>query len=116
MPLDSVVSEVLNIYEMYDYYIDGAGFNKQNFFELLESTINDSDSLEDFKKLIDETENLKVTAFRANLGEGSAVLIVIISKDHINMIAFSNIYDPSSIQTGPFRKDKFERWFKSLLN
>ncbi len=115
LPLDSVVNEVLNYYDQYDYYSDGAGFNKDEFLNFFEANDNDSEVWRNFKTKINEIEDLTVYAFRAHLEEGSGILVISISKNNVNVVAFSNIYDSSSIGTYSSSRDKFKKWFKSLL-
>ena len=68
------------------------------------------------KKSIVEIEELTVFALKDNLGRGSVVLIVLINSRGVDMVAFTNNFESDAIHTSPYDKQKFEKWFNSLLN
>ena len=116
VPLENVTSEVLEFYDLYKYYFDASGFSKDGFFEFVEGFGGKLDELKDLKKRISEIEDLSVFAFRANLGRGSIILVASIDKKDINMIVFSNAYEPDFNTTYRSDREKFARWFRTLLN
>lgn len=111
VPLNDVTEEVLTFYNHYDYYFDFSGYNKKRFVKEINYGFNDWDWIYDIK-------NLTVFALRSNTGRGSAVLILCISKDNVNMIIFSNdiLLNSNPQTTGSYEKDKFVSWFKTILN
>jgi hypothetical protein len=98
------------------YYYDGTGYSKSNIFETLEKYSGNSKNWALSKKDIIEIEELTVFALKDNLGQGSVVLIVLISSKGVDMIAFTNNFELDAIDTSPNDKQKFEKWFNSLLN
>ena len=117
IPLEDVTNEVLEFFDHYDVYYDGAGFTKEGFFKMIESSQsykNSNAPWKDLKKKIYEVNELTVFAFRHNLGKGSVVLVMCISKDNINLITFSNNYERDAILT--VDREKFAKWFETLLN
>ena len=119
VPLDSVTSKVLEFYDHYDYYYDGAGYNKDGFvksFEGSQSYKNSSTSgWKNFKKKIYEIKDLSVFAIRLNSGQGSVVMVLCVSKENVNMLVFSNTYEKDAIPIIPYEREKFAKWFKTLL-
>ncbi len=119
VPLDSVSSKVLEFYDHYEYYYDGAGYNKDGFvksFEGSQSYKNSSTSgWKNFKKKIYEIKELAVFAIRVNSGHGSVVMVLCVSKENVNMIVFSNTYEKDAISIIPYEREKFAKWFKTLL-
>jgi len=116
VPLENVTSEVLNFYDLYKYYLDVSGFSKDGFFEFANKFGINSADLKDFKKRIYEIEELTVFAFRANFGRGSTILVANISKKDINMVVFTNAYEANCISTYESDRDKFARWYRTLLD
>ena len=106
LPIENVTSEVLNYYDFYKYYSDGSG----------ERYNENSENWESLKKSIIEIEELTVFALKDNLGKGSVILVVLISSKGVDMVAFTNNFELDAIDTSPYDKDKFEKWFNSLLN
>jgi len=116
VPLKNVISEVLNFYDQYEYYYDYSGFSKERFFEFVEKFENNSKDWKIVKKKINEIEDLMVFALRDNLGRGSVVSVICFSKDNVNLIIFSNTYEPDCLLTYSTRREKFANWFRTLLN
>lgn len=109
VPINRVTNEVLSFYDHYDLYYDFAGFSKERFIDEMDYGFDDWEWLNDIN-------DLTVFALRSNTGEGSVVLIMCISKNNINMIIFSNNVEGSFQLTLASDKDKFAKWFKTLLN
>ncbi|MBQ4819163.1 hypothetical protein [Aquimarina sp. MMG016] len=116
IPIENVTDEVLNYYEFYDFYSDGSGYSKSNFLKMLEKYIDGSDDEHYLRKLINDTEKLTVFALKDNLGQGSVVLIIIINSRGVDIVAFTNNLEADSILATPYDKEKFKKWFNSLLN
>ena len=116
VPLDRVTSEVLKFYDYYEYYYDGAGYSKASFGSYFEEIGDNTEGWNNFKKMINETDELTVFAFRINLGRGSNVLVLSIDNSNVNIIAFSNSYDRDAIDAESWDRSKFTRWFNSLLD
>ncbi|MCL1969654.1 MAG: hypothetical protein FWF65_08935, partial [Bacteroidetes bacterium] len=116
LPLDNVTSEVLNFYDQYKYYYDLAGFSKDGFFEFVKKSEKNSIDWKQLKKKIENIEDLTVFAFRGNLGRGSVVFIMCISKDDVNMLLFSNTCEADAIITSNYNREKFANWFRTLNN
>lgn len=110
--IDKVTDEVLKFHEVYDGYYDLSGYSKEEFMKESAYGFAKSDWLT-------EINELTVFAIRANSGNGSYVVVMCVSKNNVNAIIFSN----SAIEGGGhfnlaagIEKDKFVRWFKTLLN
>ena len=111
--LNNVTREVLIFYEQYRNYLDYSGFSKDRFIEMFDY------GFEDWSWLYD-IEELTVFALRSNDGQGSVVLVMIVSKENVNTLIFTNSYERGVMSTynGSIasEKDKFTRWFRTLLN
>jgi hypothetical protein len=109
VPLNNVTKEVLTFYDQYKFYYDYSGFNKDRFIESFEYGFDDWEWIYDIEKST-------VFALRSNLGRGSVVLVMCISKNNINTIIFSNIIDDDFVMTHSSNRDKFAKWFMTLLD
>jgi hypothetical protein len=111
--LNNVIKEVMNFYDQYDYYYDFSGFDKNTFIDKFE---NNDDSWE----WIYEIDSMTVIAMRTYIesiiGGGSAVYIICIDNDSIDLIVFSSVYDTGCTTTSSYRRDRFQNWFRALLN
>ncbi len=118
VPLENITSEVLNYFDHYQLYHDGAGYSKNNFLKVIEKYGDKTESWKNFKQMILKIETLTVFAIRSNTGEGSEILIICITKDNVNFVSFSNNYESGSqmiIHVESERK-KFAKWFETLMN
>ncbi|MBK8611877.1 MAG: hypothetical protein IPL84_18585 [Chitinophagaceae bacterium] len=117
---DDIPNKVLEFYDYYKFYYDGSGYNKEGFFKFFEDSksYNSSSSTRwgTLKKKINEINDLEVFAYKDNLGQGSVILVMCVTRDNVNLIVFSNNYEPNAILTGSYNKQKFLSWFKTLLN
>lgn len=113
VPISEVTDEVLKFYEMYDRYYDYTGFSKKRFIEEFDFGFEDW-------KWIEEINELSVVAMKSNTGEGSVILVLCVSSENINMLLFTNHYMGSNYQRtlsySSEEKEKFKRWFKTVLN
>ena len=109
VPIDKATNEVLKVYDLYSFYYDLAGYTKERFIEEM------SDDNNDWKWLNDINE-LTVFAFRSNDGKGSYITVMCVSKNNVNAIIFSNVMSGSFQMTTETDKEKFAKWFKTLLN
>ena len=123
IPKEKVLDKLLEYFETYDYYFDGTGYTKNNFFSQLEG-FNSNDgtenkSWEDFKKAITETSDLTINCIKNNLGGGSNVLVLIVNKEKVDVISFSNALSRGPISTSNGRiddkKTRFIKFYKSLI-
>lgn len=118
--LENVTDEVLEFYDHYEFYYDGAGFSKEGFFKMFEGSQSYKNSntsqWKDFKKKIDKINDLTVFAFRSNSGKGSVILVLCVTKENVNLITFSNTYEADSQLTYSTDREKFAKWFKTLLD
>jgi len=114
VPLNNVTEEVLLFCDQYDRYYDFSGFSKEGFIKFFKTR---DFGFEDWKGIYD-IKDLEVHALRANLGGGSVVVVVCISKKNVNMLIFTNhpIYELEAHYNLTFDKRKFLAWFKTLLN
>lgn len=120
VPIDDISSKVLEFYDHYEYYYDGAGYSKDGFvksFEASQSYKNSSTSgWKNFKKKIYEIKDLAVFAIRLNSGKGSEVMVLCISKENVNTLVFSNTYGRDALFTHSSDREKFAKWFETLLD
>lgn len=112
IPIENVTEEVIKFYDHYDFYHDGSGYNKENFFKMFERLGANSNNWEGFKESVKNIEQLTVFALRDNTGQGSVVIVIFITKQNINVVAFSNSYKEDSILT--YDKKRFESWIETL--
>ena len=119
VPLENVTNKVLEFYDSYKFYYDGSGYSKDGFFKMFESSQSyknfNTSRWKDLKKKIYEMDSLTVIAFRSNLGQGSVILVMCISKENVNLISFSNNYEQDAMLTFSTEREKFSKWFKTLL-
>ena len=93
------------------YYYDGTGFTKEEFI------IKMSDGKDEVAdSWINEIDALTVLAMKVNIDYGSAIMIMIISKENADMVSFTNYLDIGAENATPYKRQKFEKWFKTLLN
>ncbi len=114
VPLEDVSNEILKFYDHYDFYIDGAGYNKDTFFKEIGKYGGNTQSWNDFKNEIRKIEKLTVFAMRANSGKGSEILVIFITKDNVNVLTFTNSYKSSAQIRYPHEREKFENWLETL--
>lgn len=111
VPIETVVKEALIFYKQYDYYFDRAGYSKENF-------IRQNNRIMDDWSWISKINKPTALAIRGNTGRGSVIMVLYISDKNINVVLFSNdmLADKNAQRTSDYEKDKFEEWFKTLLN
>jgi hypothetical protein len=109
VPINNVTREVLEFYDQYELYLDYSGFSKDRFIESFDYGFDDWSWLYDINELT-------VFALRSNSGRGSIVMVMCISNNNVNTIIFSNNYEPGCIFTHSTGREKFLRWFRTLLN
>ncbi len=117
IPYNNVTKEVLEFYDLYKFYFDFTGFNKD---ELKKIAIEKYNHDEKDWNWINDIEERAVFAFRTPIEGGSAIILWCIDKNNFHMVIFSNVYDSGANMTynGEMRSDRerFEKWFKTLLN
>ena len=116
VPISDVTVEVMKFYDHYELYYDFTGFTKDAFLNSLPGGF----SLDEKKKL-DDIEELTVLAERTNLGQGSVVFVMCVGKNNLNAVVFSNTALISGMDfrltySSDSEREKFTRWFKTLLN
>ena len=114
VPLSEVTEEVLKFYDRYELYYDFTGFTKETFLNSLQGGFTSEQ-----KKKLEGIKELTVLAARTNLGKGSVVYVMCISKNNVNAIVFSNtplVSGMDYLLTRSSKREKFEKWFKTLLN
>lgn len=111
VPITNVTKEVLTFYEQYDYYFDLSGYSKKRFIEEIDYGFDDWNWLYDIK-------DLTVFAMKSNAGRGSMIMVMCVSKENVNLLLFSNdiLLHANPQSTGNYEKEKFIKWFKTLLN
>ena len=111
--LNNVIKEVLIFYDQYDYYYDFTGFDKETFIETFDDDSDDWDWINEIKEMT--VIAIKVS-IEVGVTRGSAVYVICIGKDTVDMIAFSNLLDSGSNPTSESRKTRFQNWLKTILN
>ena len=123
VPKDKVLNKLLEYYENYENYLDGTGYTKDGFFREFEGNHSnfesDNNKWEDFKKSIYGVNELTISSIKNNSGSGSNILIMIVKKDNIDFISFSNQYSKGIINTYHGRmtdaKNRFVKFYNSLI-
>lgn len=123
IPIDKVQNKLLEYFESYDNYYDGTGYTKDGFFREFEGNNSniesDNKNWEYFKKSIYGINELTISCVKTNLGSGSSILILIVKKDNIDVISFSNALSRGPISTSNGRiddkKTRFIKFYKSLI-
>ena len=123
VPKDKVLNKLLEYFENYDKYYDGTGYTKDAFFREFEGNhINldiDNQKWDYFKKSIYGINELTISCLKTNLGSGSNILILIVKKENIDFITFSNQYSKGSLFTYNGRindeKVRFVKFYNSLI-
>lgn len=116
IPIEEVTDKVLDYYDHYEYYLDGVGYSKENFLDTLKDFGDNSNDWKSFEKLIREINELSVFAIRSNLGRGSVILVFAINHKNVNMVGFTNNFEIDAIRTYSYEKEKFTKWFFTILN
>jgi hypothetical protein len=111
VPLNNVTNEVLTFYDQYNYYFDLSGYSKKRFINEIKFGFGNWNWLNDIK-------DLTVVALKSNSGRGSLIMVMCVSKENVNLLLFSNdiLLHKNPQRTYSDEKDKFEKWFKTLLN
>jgi len=117
IPYENVMKEVLEFYDLYQFYFDFSGYTKESFKEkLLEYSGFDKETWE----FVERIEEKVSYAFRVPMEGGSAIFVLCIDKVNFHMVVFSNVYDSGANMTynGEMEKDRerFIKWFKALLS
>ena len=117
---EEVLNKLLDYFEVYEWYYDGSGFTKDGFFRMVQNSNSyqeDTDKMdwEKFKKGISEIQDLTITCMKSNEGSGSNITILILSKNNFDMIRFSNQYESGGGGILTIEKDKFIKFYKSLI-
>ena len=120
VPVENVLSEVLQFYEQYKFYFDGSGYSKDGFIKNFENTQSFKSSSnsrwKELKKKIYEINDLTVFAFKDNLGHGSLILVVCVTKENVDMLSFSNNIERDAMRTSEYGKEKFTNWFRTIIS
>lgn len=108
--LADVTGAVLEFYDQYQLYHDMAGYSKEAFIKTVDFGFKDWSWLND-------VHELTVFAVRTNAGQGSVVIVLCVSNDNVNMLAFANMAIAGNYNSRPtLSREKFTRWFQTLLN
>lgn len=119
VPIENITDKVLDYYDHYKVHYDGSGYNKTGFFKEFEKSKSFKSVSPSFwkelKQKIIQINSPMAFAFKDNSGHGSEVMVMCISKDNVNMIVFSNNYEPDALLNYSTEREKFAKWFKTLL-
>jgi phosphorylcholine metabolism protein LicD len=116
IPLTEVKGKVMEYYDTYRYYVDNTGYDVESFNKFIELF----DSETKIKKLKDEltksdTDKL-VMCVKGNQNNSSVISVIIMSKKNLDIINFTNGVSNLGIQsTGDNNKNRFEKWFNTLM-
>jgi hypothetical protein len=111
VPIKNVENEVLTFYEQYPYYFDLSGYSKQRFIKEITFGFDDWTWL-------NKIEKLTIYAYKSNTESGSVIMLMIVSKENVNLLLFSNdiMAHNNPLSTSENESNKFIKWFKTLLN
>jgi hypothetical protein len=126
IPKDKVLDKLLEYHETYMYYYDNTGYTKSGFFHQFENsnfyTLTVNKNWEEFRKSISNINDLTITCIKNNSGKGPFILILIVNKDNIDVISFSDGIllsggNPTSTFNGkePEKKMRFIKFYNSLI-
>ncbi len=116
IPLTDVKGKVMEYFDTYQFYVDNTGYDVESFNKFIELF----DSETKIKKLKDElsksdTDKL-VICVKGNSNNSSVISVIIMSKKNLDIINFTNGILTKGIQpTGSYSKNKFEKWFNTLM-
>jgi len=110
IPITEVSKKVIDYYEFYEYYYDLSGFTRTGLEELLKKDKNIAKTIQwDSTMTFDKPVGL---AFKTNEGRGSMVVVMLLQKENIDVVLFTNEYGREAIVTHGV--DKFKKWFSSF--
>ncbi|GHV24729.1 hypothetical protein FACS189498_2280 [Spirochaetia bacterium] len=105
----NVTSEVLKFYDLYDYYYDMTGYDKDQFID----TFDDGEGGWDW---IYDINTFTVIAMKMPMDTYNTVVFVFyISKDAVDTIMFTDYYEDGGKQTENNRKQRFQTWLNTLM-
>lgn len=91
---DEIHNNLLNYYQVYDYYYDLSGFTKQEFLRKFETSNSynfiNKIKWNNFTKSIYLTKEPTITCIKYNDGNSPVIMILIYSKEKFDVISFSN--------------------------
>jgi hypothetical protein len=113
VPINKVEEKIMEYYELYDYYFDLTGMNKEEFKDKVGNKWWDK-----AKSEIELEKNVFLCA-KGNTGNGSIIVVFIWSKQKLDIIGFSNQNQDGCRPTynGIIKEDKerFKRWYRTLV-
>lgn len=112
VPISTVSEKLLDYYEFYDYYYDLSGFSRAGFEDFLTKDSKAAKLIQwDSLMAFDETVAF---AFKGNEGRGSIVAVMLVQKENIDLILFSNETGRSATRSHSTEVDKFAKWLSSF--
>ncbi|TJZ53807.1 hypothetical protein FAZ15_17465 [Sphingobacterium olei] len=110
--ISEVIEKVSDYYDFYEYYYDLSGFSRSGLEEFLKKDSNAAKLIQwDHTIMLDEPVAL---AFKGNEGRGSMVIVMLIQKENIDLILFTNESGRGAIKTYSTEVDKFKKWLSSF--
>jgi len=122
IPYNSVIEEVLEFYDLYEYYFDYTGYKSEKIMEIFFDYSNFEEEEYNLDNLNLENGIDENVAFACKIPKegGSAIIVLCIDKNNFDMVVFSNVYDYGANNTyyGERENDRkrFQKWFKTLLD
>lgn len=120
---NDVLKKLLEYYETYKFYYDLTGYTKSGFIRKQENSNSfleiDNIKWSEFKKNISDISELTITCLKDPTRTGSDITILIINKDNVEIIVFTNemyqgfIYTNNGTRSDD--KNRFIKFYKSLV-
>jgi len=112
IPIDNVTEKVMDYYDFYDYYYDLTGFSRDGFKQFLEKNTETANSIRwDPEMTFGEPTAF---AFKANGGQGSIVVVMLMQNENVDLVLFSNNIEQGAKNANAFEKETFIKWFSSF--
>lgn len=112
IPISDVTEKILDYYEFYNCYYDLSGFSKDGLEEFLKKSSSTNKLIPRNPKVI-SNEPFAI-AYKGNDGHGSNVIVMLVQKDNIDLIQFSNEVGRGAISS--YDINKFKKWLYSFWN
>ncbi len=115
IPLTNVKEKVMEYYDTYKFYVDNTGYDVESFNKFIE-IFGSETKIKKLKDELTKSETSKlVICVKGNSNNSSVISVIIMSKTNLDIVNFTNGVIPGLQTTGDYSKNKFEKWFNTLM-